>query len=191
YRDQIDLAQFQLSLQGEDTREIAKQVELKRQLQAINRRDPNASPEAKAQLIGMVEEWQKYNDEVVLAQEAQQRISDSVKQIAGEIENTLAGSIKTAFERTPAEAGLAIRHFWQNLRDEIRQTLGSIVSSLSEAAFIKPALGTLVSAINPEAGRQLGTFGTGGTPGNGIAQALANGTPATVGTGGLSNQTIA
>lgn len=146
-RDQAAALQLELSLQGQNTREIANQVELAKEYLAVRERDPGASDAAVRGYLESLAAVQHIRDALIEAQQHQKALADGFRAIATEVEQGLTQAIRTALSRSPAEAAQAMRHHWDELRQHIRQSAADMVSTLANSLFIKPTLATGAQAL--------------------------------------------
>jgi len=156
-RDDTQILQLELSLVGQTSEEVGRQVTILRAKQEFVEKFPNLAKletdEARATYQAFLDQKTAVADLTVKlaeAQAAQSNLNGAISNIAGTIDSTLTTAIEDAFDGKKIDDWGA----------RIKSVLKNIVTQLADALFIKPLLGSLASALGfPQVGQQLGSFG--------------------------------
>jgi hypothetical protein len=183
-KDTQQQLQLQIQLQGQTTEEINRQVALLQKKQELDRDTTGLSQQEKDARLAGVDATQKQIIALTEAQRQQARIEDAVKGIANTVDTTLTQSIEDAFSGQKVDD-------WGT---RIKKMLGSLVSQISDALFIKPLIGSLLGSIgglgnvasgfgNLFGSSSGGIFGSG----NNTLTGTVGGQPATFSLGNVAN----
>jgi hypothetical protein len=149
-KDNAASLQLEIALQGQNTGEIQRQLDLLAAKQKIENDSSLATDEAKRNYLAQVDAVGQLRGKLQEAQAAQSNINGAISNIAGTIDTTLTTAIGDAFDGKKIDDWGA----------RIKSVLKSVVTQLADALFIKPLLGSVAGALGfPQVGQQLGTFG--------------------------------
>ena len=149
--DQTAQLQLQLSLEGETSEAISKQTDLLKAQQTIANQAPDAAQSTKDAYIAATASVADLTNQLTLANQAQQRLTDGIKGVGDTIDQTLTQGIQNAF------SGQTVTNWAQT----IKTALAQIASQLLDLALIKPAIGSVLSLLGfTQAGQQFGDFGS-------------------------------
>jgi hypothetical protein len=150
------ILQLELSLVGQTSEEVQRQVTILRAKQELAEKFPELAKgenaEARAAAQAFIDQKTAVADLTVKlaeAQAAQSNLNGAVSNIAGTIDSTLTTAIGDAFDGKKIDDWGA----------RIKSILKSVVTQLADALFIKPLLGSLAGVLGfPQVAQQLGTF---------------------------------
>lgn len=173
-RDTQEQLQLQIALVGQLPEIAQRELTLLQAKQQIQREFPFLSEQEKTARLATVQATADLNLKLQEAQRSQSRLEDGIRGIATTIENELTRSIEDAFSGKKVDD-------WGT---RIKRMLGSLVSQISDALFIKPLLGSIAGALGfGNVASSFGTFGGGGLLG-GLFGGSSTGTPTLTGTVG-------
>lgn len=148
-KNQGQSLQLEISLQGKTTEEINKQVAILNEIQILRDRGVKSSSEEWQNAIKSVTALEDQKIALTNVQREWKRLEDSVKSIADSITGSLTRAIEDAFN------GKKITD-WGSV---VRSTLSSILTKIIDLTLIKPATGSVLSALGfTGLAKSFGTF---------------------------------
>jgi hypothetical protein len=154
-QNSIDVMRLEVSLQGQTTEEIQRQVALLQEKQRLDALGASVTQQERDNRLAVVDAVGRQNIALAEAQRAQQRLDDGVRQIADTVDNTLVKAMQDAFD------GKKVTDWGATLKSVVSQILSGILNF----ALIRPAIGSVVGALGfGNVASQFGSFGgIGGT----------------------------
>jgi hypothetical protein len=130
-RDQTDVLRLELSLQGQTSDEINKQVALLQTKQAIEKSTVSlTSDEAQARLAAVAAQ-QDFNAALNAAKRSQQALEDGIRGIADTIDQSIGQSIQDAFDNKKT----------LDWGQTLKGVLAQVANQIAQIALIRPAIG--------------------------------------------------
>jgi hypothetical protein len=149
-QNSIDVMRLEVSLQGQTTEEIQRQVALLQEKQRLDALGASVTQQERDNRLAVVDAVGRQNIALVEAQRAQQRIDDGVRQIADTVDNSLVKAMQDAFD------GKKVTDWGATLKSVVSQILSGILNF----ALIRPAIGSVVGALGfNSVASQFGSFG--------------------------------
>lgn len=152
-KDRQQLLQLEISLQGQLPEEITRQLTLLQSKLQIDRETALLGPEQVENRRREAAATADLAAKLVEANREQQKIDDTFRSIGDTIDQSITQAITDAFDPTKVTD-------WGK---SIRTILGQITSEILNIAVIKPAIGSVLSALgaSPNVVQQFGSFGGG------------------------------
>jgi hypothetical protein len=149
-RNDIQIMQLEVSLQGQTTEEISRQVALLREKQRLDALGSSVTQQERDDRLAVVDALGRENSALVEAQRNQQRLDEGVRQIADTVDNTLVKAMQDAFD------GKKVTDWGATLKSVVSQILSGILNF----ALIRPVIGSVVGALGfNSVASQFGSFG--------------------------------
>jgi hypothetical protein len=154
-RNDIQIMQLEVSLQGQTSEEISRQVALLREKQRLDALGSSVTQQERDDRLAVVDALGRQNSALVEAQRNQQRLDEGVRQIADTVDNSLVKAMQDAFD------GKKVTDWGATLKSVVSQILSGILNF----ALIRPAIGSVVGALGfGNVASQFGSFsGLGGS----------------------------
>lgn len=166
--EQQQIMQLQIGLQGQTTDTINTQVNLLRTKIDLDKAGTSLTEEEKRNRLASVAATGDLTARLSEAQREQQRLDDGIRSVASTVENTLGRALEDAFSGTKTES-------WGT---RMKSILSSLMTQITQFAFIRPAIGTALGALGfAGAAQSYGSFGSlfGGGSSGGSATLTPNG----------------
>jgi hypothetical protein len=127
-RNDIQIMQLEVSLQGQTSEEISRQVALLREKQRLDALGSSVTQQERDDRLAVVDALGRQNSALVEAQRNQQRLDDGVRQIADTVDNSLVKAMQDAFD------GKKVTDWGATLKSVVSQILSGILNF----ALIRP-----------------------------------------------------
>lgn len=141
--------QLQINLQGNTSEAIQTQVNLLRTKNELDAKGNDLTAEEKKLRLESVAATGLMNEKLAEAVRQQQRFDDMIRSAASAIENELKTAVEDAFSGKKVES-------WG---EKIKKMLPGIAASITDALFIRPAIGSIAGLFSSNVGTSIGGFG--------------------------------
>ncbi len=197
-QNQVAIAQLEMSLQGQTTEEITRQVSLLQEKQLLLSKNIDITKQLTPEEQKIADAYLKSTNQIGLMNEKlaeTQRQQDRINNLFTGVGQTISSTLGTAIDN--AFSGQKV----QDWGTQIKQIIAQIMTQIVQFAFIQPAIGSALEAVGlKQAATQFGSFGSlaggfAGTGGTGVigagvgAASIAGSALAASGIGGSTGTT--
>ncbi len=186
-QNQVAIAQLEMSLQGQTTEEITRQVSLLQEKQLLLSKNIDITKQLTPEEQKIADAYLKSTNQIGLMNEKlaeTQRQQDRINNLFTGVGQTISSTLGTAIDN--AFSGQKV----QDWGTQIKQIIAQIMTQIVQFAFIQPAIGSALEAVGlKQAATQFGSFGSlaGGFAGTGGTGVIGGG----VGAAGIAGSALA